>query len=160
MKGIDLLIDYFCNNCPICCTYYQSLKLTKNPRIITDEVPHYRYLCDITFLYKKITNKTKYNYIIDFLDHFSKFYWAFPIEQKNAEISLKYIKIFLMINDPPKILQTDNGGEFVNNILSSYLEEINVEHIKSRPHHPQTNGALERYHREKKKYIILINIYF
>ena len=98
MEGIDLLIDYFCNNCPICCTLYQSLKLTKNPRIITDESPHYRYLCDITFLDKKITGETKYNYIIDFLDHFSKFYWAFPIEQKNAETSLKYIKIFFMIN--------------------------------------------------------------
>ena len=36
-----------------------------------------------------------------------------------------------MINNPPKILQTDNGCEFVNNILSNYLEQINVEHVKS-----------------------------
>ena len=36
-----------------------------------------------------------------------------------------------MINNPPKILQTDNRNEFVNNILSNYLEQINVEHVKS-----------------------------
>ena len=151
LEGIDVIIDEYCRNCPYCATYYNSIKLVKNPRIILDEGPHYRYLVDITYLDKEIINKVKYNYIIDFIDHFSKFYWAFPIEYKNADTCIKYIKKFFMINDFPKILQSDNGGEFINDRLANYLDKNNIKHIRSRPHHPQTNGALERYHREIKK---------
>ena len=37
--------------------------------------------------------------------------------------------------------------------MDNYLVENNIKHILSRPHHQQTNGALERYHRELHKYI-------
>ena len=95
MEGIDLLIEHFTNNCPICCTYYQSLKLVKNPRIITDEGPHYRYLCDITYLDKKISNNTKYNYIIDFLDHFLNFTGLFLWNYKTLKLLLNIKRYFL-----------------------------------------------------------------
>ena len=37
--------------------------------------------------------------------------------------------------------------------MENFLIENNIKHVKSRPHHPQTNGALERYHREIDKFL-------
>ena len=37
--------------------------------------------------------------------------------------------------------------------MENFLIENNIKHVKSRPHHPQTNGALERYHREIHKFL-------
>ena len=61
--------------------------------------------------------------------------------------------MFILINKKPVLLQTDNGLEFHNRLLSESLENEDVKHIFSRSHHPQTNGCLERYHREIKNYM-------
>ena len=107
---------------------------------------------DITYLDKNFySNKTEYKYIIDCIDHFSKFYWGFLIRDKTAETTLHKIKNFIGIFKKPKIIQTDNGKEFKNRLLENYLEETEIKHVSSRPHHPQTNGCLERYHREVHK---------
>lgn len=50
-----------------------------------------------------------------------------------------------MINRIPRNLQSDNGKEFKNGILQSYLRIINVNHIFQKPYQPQTNGIVERY---------------
>ena len=99
------------------------------------------------------SGKTKYKYIIDSIDHFSKFYYGFLISNKNAETTLNKIKKFISINKKPKVLQTDNGLEFKNNLLKEYLDKEGITHIFSLPHHPQTNGCLERYHHEVKLFM-------
>ena len=43
--------------------------------------------------------------------------------------------------------------EFKNNLLNDYLDKEGILHIYSRPHHPQTNGCLERYHHEVKLFM-------
>ena len=57
------------------------------------------------------------------------------------------------MNKKPKQLQSDNDKEFDNLLIKDYLEKTNVKYVRSRPHHPQTNGFLERYHRELHKYM-------
>ena len=83
--------------------------------MIYDEGPHYRLLVDITYLDSKYySDKTSYKYIIDCIDHFSKFYWAYLIRNKTAETALNKIKNFIAINKKQVIIQTDNGLEFKN----------------------------------------------
>lgn len=56
----------------------------------------------------------------------------------------------------PKQLLSDNGSHFASvmrescpnpeqNIFQQRLDELGIEHIKARVHHPQTNGKLERF---------------
>ena len=72
---------------------------------------------------------------------------------KKAEVFLNKIKSFIFIDKKPKIIQTDNGLEFKNHLLSVFLENEGIVHIYSRVHYTQTNGCLERYHKEVKKFI-------
>ena len=107
--------------------HYIIQKNNKNPKIILDEGPHYRMLVDITYLDESyFNNKTKYKYIIDSIDHFSKYYWAFLIYSK---VVLNKIKSFICINKKPKIIQTDNGLKFKNHLLSKYLENEGIFHL-------------------------------
>ena len=154
IDNIELITKEYTNQCPECYSKYYSRKLVKQPKIIFDEGPHYRLLVDITYLDKKYySKKTEYKYIIDCIDHFSKFYWGYLIRDKTSKTTLNKIKNFISINKKPVIIQTDNGLEFKNKLLDKYLEDEGIKHILSRPHHPQTNGCLERYHRELHKFM-------
>jgi hypothetical protein len=49
----------------------------------------------------------------------------------------------------PAILQSDNGGEFVNEVLEKLMELWpDCKILKGRPRHPQTQGSIERAHKE------------
>ena len=79
-------------------------------------------LVDIIYLDDKyFKNKTKYKYIIDSIDILVNFF-GFFITSKNSEVILNKIKAFICINKKPKIIQTDNGLEFKNQLLSNFLE--------------------------------------
>lgn len=152
--GIEFLAESYSKDCPECYSKYYSKKILKQQKIILDEGPHYRLLIDYTYLDKKYYGKnTKYKYVIDCIDHFSKFYWGYLTVDKSAKTTLNKTKMFVQINKKPIIIQTDNGTEFQNQLFNNYLKEEEINHILSRPHHPQTNGCLERYHRELKKHM-------
>ena len=154
LDSFDIIIDFIMKNCPVCYSKYFSKKIKPNIKIINDIGPHYRYLIDIKYLISEIdSEKTNFKYIIEFLEHFTEFYWGFLIKDKKTETILKYLKLFIQINKRPKIIQCDNAKEFTNKIIEEYAEKENVIIIHSRPRHPQTNGSLERYHAEVHKYL-------
>lgn len=46
-----------------------------------------------------------------------------------------------------KILRTDNGGEYCNNVLRSFLQSAGIQHQLTVPYTPQQNGVAERMNR-------------
>jgi putative transposase len=58
----------------------------------------------------------------------------------------------------PRLL-SDNGLAFVSKPLAQYLKSYNMKHMRGRPHHPQTQGKIERYHRSMKS-IVKLDTYF
>ena len=52
-----------------------------------------------------------------------------------------------------KIFQTDNGTEFKNAELKTFLENEGIKQIFSRPYHSQSNGAVETVHKSVKNYL-------
>ena len=86
IDSIDTITKEYTNQCPECYAKFYSKKLVKKPKMIYDEGPHYRLLVDITYLDSKYySDKTNYKYIIDCIDHFSKFYWAYLIRNKTEK---------------------------------------------------------------------------
>ena len=56
-------------------------------------------------------------------------------------------------------LLSDNGPAFVSKPLANYLKTYRMKHVRGRPHHPQTQGKIERYHRSMKS-IVKLNTFF
>ena len=102
---------------------------------------------------QELKDVTDYNYVLDIIDHFSKWYYGYLLKTKTAEEVLKNIEIFMENFGKCKILQTDNGTEFKNTLLERYCLENNIKLIHSSPYHPQTNGVCEVVHKEIRKYI-------
>ena len=48
-------------------------------------------------------------------------------------------------------LLSDNGSGYVSRAFRDYLGLVGIRHIRAAPHHPQTNGKLERYHQSIKQ---------
>ena len=58
----------------------------------------------------------------------------------------------------PRLL-SDNGSSYISGDLAIWLEGQGMEHIRGTPHHPQTQGKIERWHQTLKNRILLENYY-
>ena len=52
---------------------------------------------------------------------------------------------------PPKFLQTDNGTEFINEVVNSLCKSLDVRMIHGRPYHPESQGQVENLNKRVKK---------
>ncbi|MDR3747601.1 MAG: integrase core domain-containing protein [Acidobacteriota bacterium] len=53
------------------------------------------------------------------------------------------------LQDKTRLL-TDNGPGYLAQVLEDYLRMPSIRHLCCSPHHPQTNGKLERFHQTIK----------
>ena len=88
-----------------------------------------------------------YNYIAHYMDHWSKFHIIWPIMKKSAvEVAMGLATRVFPYIGVPKILQSDNGREFVNEVvketLSLWSGEVTI--INGRPRHSQSQGLVEK----------------
>ena len=47
----------------------------------------------------------------------------------------------------PKMLHTENGKEFVNNLSQKWLNKRNIKYILRGKYHPQSQGAVESFNK-------------
>ena len=91
-------------------------------------------------------------YILTTVDHSSGWGEAMPIPNKtNKAVWDAFANHYLPRHGVPEIIITDNGQEFVANAFTKYLADLGVEHRRTTPVHPQSNGRTERYNRSFKQ---------
>ncbi|GBC34259.1 DDE-type integrase/transposase/recombinase [Rhizophagus irregularis DAOM 181602=DAOM 197198] len=71
---------------------------------------------------------------------------AIPNAKASSVVSFFYEDIICR-HGCPKVLLTDRGTHFVNEMLDSLCIELGVKHKLSTAYHPQTNGLVERFNR-------------
>ena len=81
----------------------------------------------ITELSFEIYGKTEFKYLLNLIDHFSKYACSFLLKDKKANTVLFYIKECFKKIGIPKQLGTDNGSEFSNNKMKNYLDENKIK---------------------------------
>ena len=99
------------------------------------------YLVDLD----KHNENGKYTHILTCVDFFSKKVWARAIESAEAPV-VKHAFNMIMVEATtvPRILQTDNGVEFVSNIFIGYLLRMKIKHILTKPYASTSQGLIER----------------
>ena len=81
------------------------------------------------------------------MDHWSKFHVIFPLARKSAaEVGLGLQNHVFAYLGTPRILHSDNGREFVNEIVTdvakNWLGKVTI--VNGRPRHPQSQGLVEQ----------------
>ena len=90
-------------------------------------------------------------YILTVMDHATCWVEAYPLESKSARaVTEAFNGEWVSRYGAPAIVLTDQGSEFNNSELRQYFQDLGIQHRRSTPYHPQTNGKLERAHRTIK----------
>ncbi len=50
----------------------------------------------------------------------------------------------------PEVILSDRGSQFLSCTVKELCTMMGISHLKTSPYHPQTNGAIERFHRTLK----------
>lgn len=80
-------------------------------------------------------------------EYLSKYPMVFPLKSKTAEEIAKHLWSYIALFAPPKEILSDQGKEFVNQVIDSLLKQTGVERRLTSPYHPRTNGLTERFNR-------------
>lgn len=94
-----------------------------------------------------------YCFILHYQDHFTKFSILKALYSKRtSEVSKQLYDIFTIIG-APKILQSDNGNEFVGAPLTTMMQTFwpETELIRGSPRHPQSQGSVEKANGDVKR---------
>ena len=84
-------------------------------------------------------------YIFTILDLCTHYPEAVPLKQHTAaNVAQALGTVFSRFGFPQEIL-LDQGSDFMSELMQVFLNDIAVNHIRTSPCHPQTNGACERF---------------
>jgi transposase InsO family protein len=126
------------------CIRYSTAKLGYLPlRSINAELPMDHIAFDTA--QPSVTTPEGYNYILVIVCVCTRFIWLRALKTKTAQETATTLYLLFMEFGFPKILQSDNGTEFVNSIINKLVELIQAEHRTITPYNPQANGLAERH---------------
>ena len=80
-------------------------------------------------------------------DQLSKFSLAVPLPNAlTITIANAFIKDVICIFGAPKFILTDQGRNFLSNLIQKVAKRFKIKRMKTTAFHPQSNGSVERSH--------------
>jgi len=115
------------------------------------DAPFSRVVIDIVGPLPKTA--TGYSYILTIMDMATRYPEAVPLKNTSAKIVVRELLQFFTRFGLPKEVQSDQGSNFMSKVFRQSLRELGIEQITSTAYHPQSQGAIERYHQTLKSMI-------
>uniref|UniRef100_A0A5S6QLN8 RNA-directed DNA polymerase n=1 Tax=Trichuris muris TaxID=70415 RepID=A0A5S6QLN8_TRIMR len=96
-----------------------------------------------------------YKYLLTAIDRFTRWPEAWPI----ADVSAKTVAETFLVNwvarfGVPRQIITDRGKQFESHMWSALNRLMETQHTPTSAYHPQTNGLVERFHRQLKAALV------
>jgi transposase InsO family protein len=94
------------------------------------------------------TSEKGHRYILIIVDVCTNYIVTRALENKEMEVMARKLwKIFCEYSTP-RILQSDNGTEFVNQVIKVLTIMYEIDHRLTTAYHPSANGLVERKNKE------------
>lgn len=139
----DLIYDVV-RNCPDCKFKQLRPVKPKTGGLIVSAL-HDVCFCDLVEL--SYPNRTNSVLVCHFLDAFTKYSFAEVVQNKEASSTLAvFAKYGALLGAYPKLLLTDNGTEFCNQLWDQFCEFQDVVKKTTVSYYPQGNSVCERRH--------------
>lgn len=98
-----------------------------------------------------LPRSNRFTYILTIRDRQTGFTLAVPLTRKSSpSVIMAFKQHFISIFGIPHAVVTDNGGEFCSDAFTTTCHQLGIQHKKTTPYHPQSNGMIERIHRTLK----------
>lgn len=122
---------------------------TKGKGFIQPDRPHKHWHIDISYINVCGT----FFYLCSILDGYSRFIVNWELKESMTEADIELVIQKALDHYPgvkPRII-SDNGPQFIANDFKSYIRLSGLTHVRTSPYYPQSNGKIERWHKELKK---------
>lgn len=148
-KDIEAYIKK-CKNCQ----KFKQVTPTRMPMVITDTAtqPFEKVFLDIVGPLQVTSKGNKY--ILTFLDDLTKYFdcYALPDAEAATVARTFYNEIISRYRIPDKLV-TDQGTNFTSDLFSRICKLLNIQKLQTSAYRPQSNGALERCHKDLGAYL-------
>ena len=145
--GVEKDVKTFCGSCQICqSTGKPNQKIPPAPLkpIPTAEEPFSRVLIDCVGPLPQ--TKAGNRYLLTLMCTTTRFPEAVPLKSITTKKVVEAMINFFVKVGLPRTIQTDKGTNFTSKLFKRVVEQLGITHIQSSAYHPQSQGALERFH--------------
>lgn len=152
-KGMSSDVARFVRECTHCSVNKPKIK-NREKMILTPtaNAPFHTIAIDTIGPFPSTVNQSKY--AVTIICEFSKYLIIIPIPNKSAKtIAKAFMDNCLLIFGPVKIIKSDLGTEYVNQIFEELMIQLNIEHNKSTAYHHESLGTIERSHKTLNEYL-------
>ena len=112
------------------------------------EEPFSRILVDCVGPLPK--TKSGNNYLFTIMCMATRFPEAIPLRNIKAQTIIKALVKFFTLVGLPKHIQSDQGSNFMLSVFQQVLHQLKITQRRSSAYHPQSQGAIERFHQTLK----------
>jgi RNase H-like domain found in reverse transcriptase/Reverse transcriptase (RNA-dependent DNA polymerase)/Integrase zinc binding domain/Integrase core domain len=92
-------------------------------------------------------------YLLTIMCSSTRFPEAIPLRNIKAKSIVKSLTKFFTLFGLPKSVQSDQGSNFMSGLFQQVMYELGIKQYKSSAYHPESQGALERFHQTLKNMI-------
>ena len=149
--GIRQTVAQHCKTCHICQIVGKpNQKIQRAPLqpIPAFEEPFSKVIIDCVSPLPK--TKSGNEYLLTIMCSTTRFPEAIPMRNIKAKKIVSHLIKFFTFVGLPKVIQSDLGSNFMSNIFKQVVTELGIKHYTSSAYHPESQGALERFHQTLK----------
>ena len=78
------------------------------------------------------------------VDAYSKWLEVKPVSSATSSVTIEQLRSIFSTHGLPEVLVTDNGTSFTSVEFQEFMKNNGINHVKSAPYHPASNGLAER----------------
>ncbi|KAI2655857.1 Retrovirus-related Pol polyprotein [Labeo rohita] len=149
--GLKTRVSRFCKTCHTC-------QMAGKPNQVVSPAPLYpipavgeafeRVIVDCVG--RLPHTKTGNQYLLTIMCVTTRFPEAVPLRKITAATVTKALVKFFTTFGLPRIIQTDQGSNFLSKVFRKTMKALGISHVVSSSYHPESQGALERWHQTLK----------
>jgi transposase InsO family protein len=111
--------------------------------------PHRHWHVDVSY----INISGTFYYMCALLDGYSRYivHWDIKEQMKESDIELICQKALEKFPEVKPRIISDNGPQFKSRDFKNFIRLAGMDHVCTSPYYPQSNGKIERWHREYKE---------
>ena len=152
--GLKSDVSKYCKTCHTCQMVgklNQTIPKAQLQPISAFDEPFSRILIDCVGPLPR--TKSGNEYLLTIMCTSTRFPEAIPLRNiKTKSIVKALIKFFTLVG-LPKSVQSDQGSNFMSGIFQQVMHELGIKQYRSSAYHPESQGALERFHQTLKNMI-------
>ena len=148
--GLAADIKEGCRECAAC----QRAKVTAQPSTPVEKIDipqqHFSQV-HVDLVGPLPSSRVGHRYLLTVIDRSTRWCEAIPLGDITAEVILEaFISGWVARFFVPQRITSDRGAQLTSGMWTEWCQQVHVEYIKTTAFHPQSNGMVERLHRQLK----------